>query len=176
MHVVCINFVQEQGIYGIDGDCDQHKAQYYNTDCQAIANAQTVSALRKIAEPPGNSISITMLWDLLCFTVNVENMLIKFGDEVKSHWYKFGEAIGVPRDYLSTLSGENESQCLKNVLDYWLRHYPGQPTWEEVAEAHRKIKFVDQIKLTGNEDYIIGQQSITLFSTIYQLCILLPLV
>lgn len=76
-------------------------------------------------------------------------MLIKFGNEVKTQWYKFGEAIGVPRDYLDTLSGENESQCLKNVLDHWLRHHPGQPTWEEVGEAHEKIKFVDQVKPKG---------------------------
>ena len=82
-------------------------------------------------------------------------MLIKFGDEVKSQWYKFGVAIGVSRDYLDTLSGGNESQCLKNVLDHWLRHHPGQPMWEEVAGAHGKFKLLDQVKLKGNEVWTI---------------------
>ena len=73
---------------------------------------------------------------------------MKIGDQacVESQWYELGEAIGIPRDYLDNLSGE-ESQCLKNVLDYWLRHHPGLPVWQEVAEALRKLHL--QFELEG---------------------------
>lgn len=84
--------------------------------------------------------------------VNLDNLLMKFGDEVKSQWYKFGEAIGVPRNYLDTITGEQESlQCLKNVLDHWIRHHPSQPTltWEEVTKAYTKIKHLNQFEQRG---------------------------
>ena len=82
-------------------------------------------------------------------SLNLEDLLIKLDDEVKSQWYKFGEVIGVPLAYLDALSGEEETQCLKNVLDHWLRHHPGQPMWEEVAKAKRKVKLLNQFELKG---------------------------
>ena len=87
---------------------------------------------------------------ILFSLVNLENLLMKFGDEVKSQWYKFGEAIGVSRNYLDTITREQESlQCLENVLDHWIRHHPSQPTWEEVTKAHAKIKHLSQLEQRG---------------------------
>ena len=81
-----------------------------------------------------------------------ESADIKIGGEVKSRWYEFGEAIGVPKEYLDTLSGE-ESQCLKNVLDHWMTHHPSQPMWKEVVKAQRKIKLPNQFELKGTGRY-----------------------
>lgn len=80
---------------------------------------------------------------------NLENLLIKFGGEIKSQWYTFGETIGVPREYLDTLSGGDELQCLRNVLDHWLRHHPGQPMTKEVVKAQKKIRFQNQFEQKG---------------------------
>ena len=47
-------------------------------------------------------------------------------------------AIGVPKRILELLKEYPERECLVEVLDYWLRHHPGQPTWQEVIKAKRK--------------------------------------
>ena len=81
-------------------------------------------------------------------SINVENILIKVGDQVKSQWYKFGLVIGAPRDFLDQLSGEDE-QCLTQVLEYWLKQHAHQPTWQEVINAQQKIK--SKPELSSNE-------------------------
>lgn len=81
--------IQEKGIYGVDDDCDQHKAQYYNTGCQAKANAQAVSTLNKIsdADPPGNPISITVYhtvlgFFLMCLIIMLHSGCREYADQV----------------------------------------------------------------------------------------------
>ena len=53
----------------------------------------------------------------------------------------YGLAIGVPKDFLEKLKEHSKGDCLTEVLDYWLRHHPGKPTWSEVIEAQKKIEF-----------------------------------
>ena len=82
-------------------------------------------------------------------TLTVENLLIKVGDQMKSQWYTFGLAIGAPRNFLDQLSGEDQ-HCLRQVLEYWLKHHPGKPKWEEVSEVQRKVKPLNQLELEGS--------------------------
>lgn len=58
---------------------------------------------------------------------------------MSTQWYQFGLAIGVPGEYLETLNGCPDEECLVELLDYWLRHHPDQPTWKEVADAVKDI-------------------------------------
>lgn len=76
----------------------------------------------------------------------------KIGDQVKSEWYEFGVAIGITKDVLDQLSGEDK-QCLTQVLKYWLKNHQGQPTWQEVKDAQQRIKMKPE--LTSNEGILI---------------------
>ena len=68
---------------------------------------------------------------------------MKLDNEINAHWYTLGETVGVPKDYLDTLVGKEESQCLKSMLEHWLTQHPGQPMWEEVVDAQRKMKLLN---------------------------------
>ena len=63
--------------------------------------------------------------------------------------------IGVPKDVMDNYLGYPSNQYLIELLDYWLRHHPGQLTWKEVAQALREIKLhklaekATQISTTG---------------------------
>lgn len=48
--------------------------------------------------------------------------------------------VGVPKDVMDSYLGYPSDQCLIELLDYWLRHHPGQLTWKEVAQALREMK------------------------------------
>ena len=58
-------------------------------------------------------------------------------------WYKFGAALGVPSNVLEKFVRDSEKyseeKALTNVLEYWLKKHPTQPTWQEVANALRDI-------------------------------------
>ena len=74
-------------------------------------------------------------------------LLLKLrGDiHVTNQWYLFGLAIGVPRDIMDELKSYPREQCLVEVLDYWLRHHPSQPTWQQVVTAQEKVKFYQNV-------------------------------
>ena len=67
--------------------------------------------------------------------MKLEDMLAKLRGKVDSKWYQFGLAIGLPKEMLSQLVGYSNEDCLVEVLDFWLKHHPDQPTWKELADA-----------------------------------------
>ena len=58
-------------------------------------------------------------------------------------------------------SGYPADQCLIEMLDYWLRHHQGQPTWKDVAKALNEIKLhqlaenILQVYVTGISVYML---------------------
>ena len=76
-------------------------------------------------------------------------------------WYEFGSVIGVPTDVMNGYLGHPSDQCLIELLDYWLRHHPGQLTWREVAQALKKMQLYQmaetalQISTTGALERIV---------------------
>ena len=80
--------------------------------------------------------------------LNLNSLIHKLQGQVNTQWYQFGLVIGVPQEIL-----EQYSECdhVVEVLDYWLKHHPGQPTWQEVADAQRKTE-VYQITDTTMKD------------------------
>ena len=60
-----------------------------------------------------------------------ESLLTKLRGKIKSQWYHFG----VPNNALDQLHSHSEDDCLVEVLDYWLKNHPDQPTWKELADA-----------------------------------------
>ena len=62
-----------------------------------------------------------------------------------SQWYQFGVAIGVPRRVLSQIDNNSEESRLAEILEYWLKHHPGQPSWREITEALRKLGPADSM-------------------------------
>ena len=67
--------------------------------------------------------------------LDLESLLSKLNGKIKSQWYHFGLAIGVPNQTLDQLYNYSEDDCLVEVLDYWLKNHPDQPTWKELADA-----------------------------------------
>lgn len=47
--------------------------------------------------------------------------------------------LGVPVNFLETLIGYPDDDCLVEVLDNWLRNHPDKPTWDEIEKALRKF-------------------------------------
>ena len=54
-------------------------------------------------------------------------------------------AIGVPRRVLNQIENYSDESRLAEVLDYWLKHHPGQPSWREIIDAQRKIGPVESM-------------------------------
>ena len=69
----------------------------------------------------------------------MNSLLIFLKGQVTSKWYQFGLALGVPRNMLDQLTDYSEEDSLVELLDYWLKHHPNQPTWQEVSNAQNKI-------------------------------------
>ena len=76
----------------------------------------------------------------------MDQLVTKLKPSLSSQWYLYGLALGVPRDVLDRLKDHPEADCLTEVLDYWLRHHFGQPTWTEVIDAQRKVEFYNMAK------------------------------
>ena len=87
--------------------------------------------------------------------MNLDLLLIVLKIELTPRWYEFGLVVGVPKDVLDSYLGYPSDQCLIELLDYWLRHHPGQLTWKEVAQALREMEIYNlaekalQISTTG---------------------------
>ena len=73
--------------------------------------------------------------------VNLNSLLLRLKGDLTSHWHVFGLAIGIPKHILVELKSYPSEQRLVEVLDYWLKHSHGQPTWQQVLEAQEKVKF-----------------------------------
>lgn len=86
--------------------------------------------------------------------MNLNSLLLRLKSDVRSHWYLLGLAFGVPKDILEELESYPREQRLVEVLDYWLRHYHGQPTWQEVVVAQEKVEFH---QLVNNTDAHNGE-------------------
>ena len=58
-------------------------------------------------------------------------------------WLQFGEALGVCKEITEQLVGYSEKDALVEVVDYWLKHHPGQPTWREIHNAMIKAEDIE---------------------------------
>lgn len=74
-------------------------------------------------------------------TLNLDSLLIQLQSKVTKKWYEFGKAIGVGKEVLEKYLECTPDQSMIEVCDYWFRSHVGQPTWREVANALKKIKF-----------------------------------
>ena len=83
---------------------------------------------------------------------NLDSILHRLHGKVKdSQWYCLGLAMGsgVPEKFLEQLKDcYPENQSLIEVLDYWLRNHPGQPTWQEINDAQEKVKSTSKVDAT----------------------------
>lgn len=64
----------------------------------------------------------------------------------------------MPRRVLNQIENYSEESRLAEVLDYWLKHHPGQPSWREIMDAQRKIGPAESMdvysKSVANHDYL----------------------
>ena len=73
----------------------------------------------------------------------MEGLLAYLRGRVTFKWYKFGIALGVPTNVLEKFVKDSEKyseeKALIEVLEYWLKNHPTQPSWQEVANALTNI-------------------------------------
>ena len=70
---------------------------------------------------------------------NLNNLVYTLRGQISSKWYSFGLTLGVPKEMLNQLKHHSDEEYLIEVLDYWLRHHLGKPTWQEVMEAKMRV-------------------------------------
>ena len=88
--------------------------------------------------------------------LNLDTLLIQLKAEVTPKWYQFGEAVGMDKKTLNKYWEYPDSQCIIEVLDFWLRNHTGQPTWREVAEILRGIQGLTQLAFDIDRVYETG--------------------
>ena len=72
--------------------------------------------------------------------VNLDNLLIQLRPQVTPKWYQFGEAAGIQRDVLNNFAKQcSPTDCIMEMLDFWLRNCKALPTWNDVAKILKEI-------------------------------------
>ena len=56
-------------------------------------------------------------------------------------------------DVLEGFNLYSEEDCLVEVLDYWLKHHPGKPTWQEITDAQKKVESFNTEQGAGTIGY-----------------------
>ena len=88
------------------------------------------------------------------------NMLLIQIREIKSHWYPYGEALGVSPKLLDEVKGMQleDYDKLVEVLDAYFRTHSQDPppTWREIAEALRVIGY-EKMAVNIMKVYITGK-------------------
>ena len=72
----------------------------------------------------------------------MSNLLQKLRGQITSQWYEFGVNLGVPKDIVDQLNSYSDEDRTVEILDYWMKHHPGEPTWQEVAEAKKQADLI----------------------------------
>ena len=73
--------------------------------------------------------------------VDLDSLLITLRNNINIElWYQFGVEIGVPIEFLDSLYGYPDNECMIEVADHWLRNHPDTPTWTEIEDASRKFQ------------------------------------
>ena len=85
----------------------------------------------------------------------MSNLLQKLKCQIFTQWYQFGLELSVPKDILDQLSNYSDEDRTVEILDYWLRHHPGKPTWQEVAEAKKQAKLAAEDDIGNGGSYHI---------------------
>ena len=85
-----------------------------------------------------------MIMNIADGSLDLNTLLIQIR-KIKSHWYLYGEALGVSPNFLDEIK-EMESEDydkLVEVLDAYFRTHSQDPppTWKEIAEALRVIGY-----------------------------------
>ena len=94
-------------------------------------------------------------------SLNLDTLLIQVRGAVTPHWYQLGQALDVSKDVLDRCSNYPPEESIVEVLDQWLRNFPGRPTWRDVANALRKIDLqqlandIEMVYVTGSITIII---------------------
>lgn len=81
--------------------------------------------------------------------VSLKRLLEKLQGQVSKQWYQLGLALGLPMDVLEGFNLYSEDDCLTEVLDYWLKHHKGKPTWQEITDAQKKVVMFNTEQETG---------------------------
>ena len=81
--------------------------------------------------------------------VNLKRLLEKLQGQISKQWYQLGLSLGLPMDVLEGFNLYSEDDCLVEVLDYWLKHHPSKPTWQEITDAQKKVEIFNTEQDSG---------------------------
>jgi hypothetical protein len=89
--------------------------------------------------------------------VNLKRLLEKLQGQISKQWYQLGLTLGLPMDVLEGFNLYSEDDCLVEVLEYWLKHHPGKPTWQEITDAQNKVVTFNTEQDVGELDLHVQQ-------------------
>ena len=93
--------------------------------------------------------------------ISLSNLLQQLKGQITNQWYQFGLELGVPKDILDQLNNYSDEDRTVEILDYWMRHHPGEPMWQEVAEAKKQADLIiEDDKENVNNDLSIDSHII----------------
>ena len=72
----------------------------------------------------------------------MERLVTYLKGSTNDRWYQFGCALGIDSDDMNQFNYTSKD-CLFEIIDYWKRRHPGQPTLKEVVDALEKIYFYE---------------------------------
>ena len=72
-------------------------------------------------------------------SLNLDTLLIQVWGAVTPHWYQLGQALEVSKDVLDKFTNYPPEESIVEILDQWLRNFPGHPTWRDITNALREI-------------------------------------
>ena len=100
-----------------------------------------------------------MIMNLVDGSLDLNMLLIQIR-EIKSHWYAYGEALGVSPKLLDEIKEMQleDYDKLVEVLDVYFRTHSQDlpPTWKEIAEALRVIGY-EKMAVNIMKVYITGK-------------------
>lgn len=91
--------------------------------------------------------------------LNLDTLLIQIKDDITPIWYQFGEALKIDKEVLDKYSKYSPENSMIEMLDQWLRMYPGKRTWREVAAALKEVNF-DELADSIDEVYETGTYTV----------------
>ena len=89
-------------------------------------------------------------------SLNLDTLLIQIRGTVTPQWYELGEVLEVDKHVLDKCTKYPPEESIVEILDQWLRNFPGCPTWRDVANALRRIDLqqlandIEMVYETGN--------------------------
>ena len=95
-------------------------------------------------------------------SLDLDTLLIQIQGAVRSRWYQLGKALEIDKEILDKCTNYPPEESIVEILDQWIKNFPGRPTWRDVSNALRQIDLqqlandIEMVYKTGNNIITTG--------------------